>query len=179
MQIIEVGKALEPGATETLEINEYNFRHGHHILLLSMKNLRAEEIEAVNSGEAEFGLYCENQVIFLVYRFGWRLPWGDAAFSWWNLRAEDRELPSPPAHPEERALLSIILVEAATAEVKALRVVTFSPEFTQALHAKICEQAAGAPIARTDFVRAATDVYSRMSPAELAAAAIAKTKGGE
>ena len=179
MQIIEVGKPLEPGATETLEINEYNYRAGHHILLLSMKNLREEEIEAVNSGETEFGLYCKNRVIFLLYRFGWWLPWGDAAFSWWNLREEDRELPSPREHPQERALLNIILVEAATAEVKALRVVTFSPEFTAALHGKICEQAASQPVARKDFVAAVVDVYNQASPAELAEAALMRTKGGE
>lgn len=179
MQFIAVGQPLFAGVNQMPEITEYNFRAGNHILLLSMKNLCPEEIAAVNNKEAEFGLYCENNIVFLLYRFGDALPWSDAGYSWWNVAEEDRELPFAQEDPRERALLNIILVEAASGVVKALRVITFSPDFTNELHCEIRKQAAGEPVSRKEFVRAAFDVYQKYNSAELAARATVRTKGGE
>ncbi len=70
MQIVAIGKPLFEERTELPEAVEYSYQSGDHTLLLSMKNLHPKEIEAVREAEAEFGLYCENGVIFLLYRFG-------------------------------------------------------------------------------------------------------------
>ena len=78
---------------------------------------------------------------FLLYRFGEILPWSDSAFSWWNVAEEVRRIPEQRKHPAERTLLKIILVEATTGVIKAIRVTTFSPEFTERLHRGIRRQA--------------------------------------
>ncbi len=179
MQIVAIGKPLFEGRTELPEAIEYNYQAGDHTLLLSMKNLHPKEIEAVRQEEAEFGLYCENSIVFLLYRFGKALPWSDSAFSWWNVSEEDRRIPEPQANPAERILLKIILIEAATGIVKAIRVTTLSPAFTAKLHDAIREQAMGEPFSRAEFVTRSLAVYKNQTPAELAAGTIVKTKGGE
>jgi hypothetical protein len=179
MQIVALGKPLFEGRNELPEAIEYNYQAGDHTLLLSMKNLHPKEIEAVRQEETEFGLYCENGIIFLLYRFGEVLPWSDSAFSWWNVAEEDRRIPLPKANPAERILLKIILIEAATGIVKAIRVTTFSPGFTEKLHDAIRSQATGEEFSRTEFIARSLAVYSHNNPAELAAQAIVKTKGGE
>ena len=179
MQIVAIGKPLFEQRSELPEAVEYNYQAGDHTLLLSMKNLHPQEIEAVRQDEAEFGLYCENGVIFLLYRFGESLPWSDSAFSWWNVAEEDRRIPAPQANPAERILLKIILVEAANGIVKAIRVTTLSPDFTEKLHNAIREQALGEELSRAEFVARSLAVYKNKTPFELAANAIVKTKGGE
>ena len=179
MQIVAIGRPLFEGRTELPESVEYNYQSGDHTLLLSMKNLQPKEIEAVREAEAEFGLYCENGIVFLLYRFGEILPWSDSAFSWWNVAEEDRQMPAPQTNPAERILLKIILVEAATGIVKAIRVTTFSPQFTEKLHDAIRQQAVGEEFSRNEFVNRSLQIYQKFTPAEFAANAIVKTKGGE
>lgn len=179
MQIVAIGKPLFEGRTDLPEAIEYNYQAGDHTLLLSMKNLHPKEIEAVREAEVEFGLYCENSIVFLLYRFGETLPWSDSAFSWWNVSEEDRKIPAPPANPAERILLKIILVEAATGVVKAIRVTTFSPEFTERLHDAIRQQAMDEEFSRAEFVARSLAIYANQTPAALAALSTVKTKGGD
>ncbi len=179
MQIVAIGKRLFESRTELPEAIEYNYQAGDHTLLLSMKNLHPKEIEAVREEEAEFGLYCENSIIFLLYRFGDALPWSDSAFSWWNVAEEDRRIPVPQENPAERILLKIILVEAATGIVKAIRVTTLSPAFTEKLHDAIRCQAISEQFSRDEFISRSLAIYQKQTPTDLAAKSIVKTKGGE
>ncbi len=179
MQIVAIGKQLFEGRDKLPEAIEYNYQAGDHTLLLSMKNLHPSEIKAIREEPAEFGLYCEDGIIFLLYRFGEILPWSDSAFSWWNVAEEDRRIPAPQANPAERILLKIILVEAATGVVKAIRVTTFSPEFTERLHRAIRGQASGAEISREEFVARSLAIYGNKTPTDFATRAIVKTRGGD
>ncbi len=179
MQIVAIGKPLFEARRELPEAIEYNYQAGDHTLLLSMKNLHQKEIEAVRETPAEFGLYCENGIIFLLYRFGEILPWSDSAFSWWNVAEEDRRIPAPQANPAERILLKIILVEATTGIVKAIRVTTFSPNFTEKLHEAIKNQAMNKEFPREEFVARSLAIYENKTPADFATLSIVKTKGGD
>lgn len=178
MHIVAIGKPLFESRIELPEAIEYNYQSGDHTLLLSMKNLHPKEIEAVRESEAEFGLYCENGIVFLLYRFGETLPWSDSAFSWWNVAEEDRRLPAPCENPAERILLKIILVEAATGIVKAIRVTTLSPAFTEKLHDAIRQQATGEEFSRAEFVARSLAIYANQTPAALADSAVVKSRGG-
>ncbi|HRH45209.1 MAG TPA: hypothetical protein PKY82_26460, partial [Pyrinomonadaceae bacterium] len=66
-----------------------------------------------------------------------------------------------------------------TGVVKAIRVTTFSPEFTERLHRAIRGQAAGKEFSREEFTNRSLKIYEKYSPAELAAKAFGKTKGGD
>lgn len=179
MQIVALGKPLFENRQTLPEAVEFSYQAGDYLLLISFGNLREAEIAAVAGEPAEFGLYCENEIIFLLYRFGDALPWSDAAYSWWNTAEEDRRLPPARENAEERALLKIILAESSTGTVKAIRVMTFSPGFTEKLHDAIRAQAIGDKLTRSEFVARALGVYEKFTPAELAACAVVCTKGGE
>jgi len=58
-------------------------------------------------------------------------------------------------------------------------VTTFSPEFTEKLHRAIRGQAAGKELSREEFTARSLKVYKKYSPADLAAKAFGKTKGGD
>jgi hypothetical protein len=68
----------------------------------------------------------------------------DCSYQWHRVSPEERS--QPPAweetSPELRALLTIILVEASTGIILALRSVSYSPAFTRSLHRAIADQAA-------------------------------------
>ena len=93
--------------------------------------------------------------------------------------SRNRRIPAPQTNQEERILLKIILTEAANGIVKAIRVTTLSPSFTEKLHNAIREQAAGEELSRAEFVARSLAVYKNQTPAELADKAIVRTYGGE
>ena len=92
----------------------------------------------------------------------------------------DRSLPPPTEEtsPELRALLSVILIEATTGVVLALRAATFAPEFTRALHKAIAEQAAGA-YDRVEHQRWAEALTARYTTLELWARCAMRCQGGD
>ncbi len=141
MPFLEVGKPYIPGRTSIDPRAEYNFRAGQHQLLLCFSELTEDDTTAVRAGDAEFGLLIYGMVIFLLYRFHAVIDWCDAPYSWHLLPADERQLPETLMTAETRALLSVVLVDADHNIVRALRAVTLSPEFSQALHTAITEQA--------------------------------------
>jgi hypothetical protein len=138
-----VGKPYDPRRRSWPEAADYNFRSGEHELRIFLAGPMPSEIAAIRSGPVEFGMFAESEGLFLVTRFGRSLSF-DTSFQWHRALPSER-VPPPPweeTSPEARALLTIILVDAATGLVRALRTVTYSPEFTRAIHRAIADQAA-------------------------------------
>lgn len=178
MHAVEVGKPYLPGRTSLAAGVKYNFRAGQHELLLSFHDPSPSKVEAVRSGEAEFALVLYRTVIFFLYRFGEAIRWSDAPYNWHRVPAKQRVIPQLPL-PASRALLTVILVDAGSNIVRALRTIAFSPEFSRALHAAIAEQAASDWSAES-YDRDVHHAYDRWPCGEsMLAAAVARTKGGE
>jgi hypothetical protein len=177
--VLEVGKPYISGRREWPEGVEYNFRAGEHELCFFFRSPPRIEVEALLRGEAEFALVVDGPVIFLMYRFGEAINWSDAPYSWHLVPQDQRTLPDPEG-PATRALLQIILVDAASGLILALRVVTFSPTFTRALHAAIRAQAENTWGGRAAYHAAFADLY-RCYPtsADLLRCAGARTCGGK
>jgi hypothetical protein len=120
-----------------------------------------------------------------TFRFGDRpdrgIPWSDAPSSVHLTAAEQGgvlAVPDPHITLESRAVLEIVLVDAATGIIKALRDVSLSPEFTRALHQAIREQAE-APFDRRAYDRALQEAYRRWPTSEaMLRDAQARTRGG-
>ena len=179
MQPIEIGQPYVEGKTKLVERGEYRFRAGGHELLLCLRNVTPEEVEAVRSAEAEFALVVFGDVLFFLYRFGFELPWGATPYSWHLMPAGERELPLPSLNLKSRDQLQVILVDAATGLVRAIRAVTFSAQFTRMLHLAIHQQALR-PWQAESYeadVRAAYRTYPFSH--RMLSAAVARTKGGE
>jgi hypothetical protein len=150
LHALSVGKPYGPGRRSWPEAADYNYRgdaqspgSAQHELRIFLAGPTPREVEVIRSGPVEFGMFAEPQGLVLVTWFG-RSTSFDTPYQWHRVGLADR-VPPPPVEetsPELRALVAIILVDASTGIVRALRAVTFSPEFTRAIHCAIAEQAA-------------------------------------
>ena len=180
MYAIEVGKLYHPGRRAWPECAEYSFRGDAHELRIFLGGARPREVEVIRSGPVEFGFFAEPLGLFLLTRFGTALSF-DCSYHW-QRRAEvtgDRTLPpaSLETSPALRALVAIILIEATNGTVLALRTVTFSPEFTRAIHEAIADQATG-PYDRAEHQRWAEGTTGRFSTNRLWKRCTMQCQGG-
>lgn len=177
MHEYQVGKPYIAGKTKYPENGEYNYRGGEHELRLFLADLTPAEINAVRLGRAEFGLFVDGPVILFLYRFGDGIPWSDAPYTVHVVPEIERQLP-PVLEGPQRALLHVILVEANTGIIQVLRAVTFSPDFTRALHRAIFGQGTQ-PFDQAAYDRRLAQLYARHSTTELVRKATARCIGGE
>ena len=178
MHRLEVGKPYHPGRRRWPEGSDYNFRNGGHELRLFVGGATLPEVEAVRSGPVQFGFFAEPEGLFLITRFGTRMSF-DCSYNWHRVSENDRTLPPPTEEtsPELRALLTILLIEATNGVVLAIRTVTFSPEFTRALHRAIADQVA-APYDRAAHERWADGMTAQNSTEQLWARCTMRCQGG-
>ena len=141
MYAIEVGKLYHPGRRAWPECAEYSFRGDAHELRIFLGGARPREVEVIRSSPVEFGFFADPMGLFLITRFGSQRSF-DCSYNWHRVAMAVRSLPPPTdeTSPALRAPCTIILVDAADGIVLALRSVTFSPEFTRALHRAIAAQ---------------------------------------
>jgi hypothetical protein len=146
---LSVGQLYHPNRTIWPEGGEYNFDGAGHTLLLTWCHLDDKIIQAVRSGEVELALYGRREhpeeypLVLLLYRIAGACDWSDAPYAWNFVPPERRTLPPAAATPSTRALLQVLLVDADTGILRAIRAVTMSPALTTLLHAAIQEQATG------------------------------------
>ncbi len=117
-------------------------------LHLILSGLTPPELEAITRGQAEFGLYEQEGLLFFLYRFLGAIPWSDTPYS---LAREEavRSVQLQPLGQATRAVLTVILVSSEDAVVRGLRQVTLSPEVTRALWGAV-EAQRNAPEAAND-----------------------------
>jgi hypothetical protein len=144
---LQVGKPLVAGRTAWAELADFNYYDAGAELRLFFLAPTAAEVEAVRAGSCDFALAPSGDVLFLLYRFGRAgagVPWSETPFSWHLVPEGRRQLPPAPGEvgPDTRALLQVILTDAATGLVCALRAVSLAPDFTRALFAAVAAQAA-------------------------------------
>jgi len=121
----------------------YNFNQNGHMLLYAYRDWRPAELDAIRERRASFtcALWFETSpVLIFQSRFG-VMPWSDSFFTYHLVPDDYRRLPEIYANPDERAICSIVGINADDGVVVALRVLTFSPSFTRQLHAAIVRQA--------------------------------------
>ena len=183
-QLKVVGKPYHPARRSWPEGADYNFRGGGHELRIFIGNASRKEVEAVNRSRVEFGLMVDLPELFVVTRF--RGPDDrvvmsfDCSYQWHMLAPEQRT--TPPAREETSfellAIVTIFLVEATDGVILALRTMTYSPEFTRALHRAIADQA-GLPFDRAEYVRAVYDITKQFNTEELWDRCTVRCTGGE
>lgn len=139
MTVFAVGELYSPNRTTWPEGGQYHYAKGEHHLHLFFRDPSDIEIEAVKGGPTEFALAVEQDIICLLYHFE-PIPWSDSPYSWHMVAADQRTLPEDvPAGMG--ALLTIVLTDATSGIVQAIRAVGLGTEFTNKLHKAIREQA--------------------------------------
>ena len=180
LHLYETGHPYNPRVSSWTECSQYNYRQGGHELILFMGSPTEQEIDALNADHpAEFALYVEGPVIFLLSKFGYE-NWGDAPYTWWRVPADQRTIPNPEPTSQERAILTAMVVDAETGIIASrIRACTWSPEFTSAIHQAIRKQAKSAYDPAT-YDKAVDRAYRRHPTTEsMLAVAIARCIAGE
>jgi hypothetical protein len=142
MLVIEVGQPFPLKMTPD-DGSEYFYRDGFHCLALYITNPRPHEVKAVESGEVRFALVPLKgppSLLFLLYTLPSAFPWSDATY---HIQLEPPDLrPKLDSLTDEdkRLFISVVLIDRATTLVQALRVVSFSPQFSRALNALVRQQ---------------------------------------
>jgi hypothetical protein len=176
MHLYKVGELYIPGRTSWPEAGEFNYRGGEHELRLFWPNPSPEEVGAVAKGPAQFALFVDGTQIIFLYRFGTQ-PWSDAPYTWHRVAPAERVEPALLS-ADERVLLSVILVDAATGLIHVLRAVSLSHEFSRRLHDEIRQQAA-APYNASIYDRHLAQIYGRNSSDDLVRRSVVRCYGGD
>lgn len=137
MRVIAVGEPYDLSIKEWPEGSHYNYDSGGHWLHYFFRNPSEVERVSVQNRPAQFGLYIQGPVIFLLHKFG-DMPWNDSPYSCWLVPEEHRKLPD--INDQDHAFLRTVLIDTATGVVAALRALTVSVEFTRRLHEEIVLQ---------------------------------------
>jgi len=165
------------------EMAFYEWR-GQHILTIAYAGITDKELRAFQSSDVEFALHVEWPVATLLYRFGVDLPWSETSF---NVLAggaiSTEDLASLQTRPgcvgDQRRLMSLILVDAPTGIVRALRVCTLSPVFSAELDLVLDGQVALGPVSDERFAAAVKSLHERFPNTHaLLAETHARTIGG-
>lgn len=164
--ILAVGSPYLPGRDQLPPGFEYTFRGGAHQLLLVVDNLRRSETEDIAHGSCEFAVAVHQPVTFFLWRFGTSFPWSDSPYSYWMLPDNERQPPRAWNHGEPHAVLTVVLVEAETGLVRALRAVSLSPALTTALHLAIHQQVTDGWSGAHEYDQALMATYSRYPTTE-------------
>ena len=175
MQILAIGQPYCPEDDPWPEGCHYNYDSSGHWLHYLYSSPCKIEVESIQSGQAQFGLYIQDPVIFLLHKFG-AMPWNDAPYSWWMVSREHRRIHE--LANEEHAFLRIVLIDTATGLVAALRALTFSTEFTKRLHLEILRQSQS-PWDLPTHDQVIKSIYSRFSTNDLVQQAHIFCKGGD
>lgn len=178
-RLIEVGKPYR-GAFPPQDSFQYNFRGGQHELVAFVSRPTMVESQELRKGTVQFALLTEGDLIVLCIRFG-SMPWSDAVYSIHLVPPDEAGLPDPGDEGgEKRALLTVIGVDRGSRNVLALRAVTFSAEFTAALHEAIRAQASRPFPGDAEYSRQIADLYRRYPrSADMVRDARARCTGGQ
>jgi hypothetical protein len=177
IRVLSVGQSLDPTREIWPEGTHYTWDGTQHELVLHFGDTRAIERDAVQRGRFQFGLLVEGPVIFLLFKPG-AMPWSDATMDWHRIN-DGRPLPPVDLEEGERASIRVILVDPeARGRIEALRVMTFSPGFTRALHRAIRDQAR-APADAEAARNVVTQIYAKWQPETLYERCTIRCNGGD
>lgn len=180
MHVYEIGKPI-PGMRNQPPYQEraiYAWQGGQHWLQIFFNRPNQAEIRAVQRGPAEFALTVDGPVIFFLYHIPNLAHWSDAPYTWHLTHLAPDRTPPRELEPTEHALLTIHLIDARSGILKAMRVVSFSPEFSQELHRQIRAQMEQ-PFDRHAYMSHIDRIYVTTSPTQLLERAIVSCKAGD
>ena len=180
MHLYVVGKPYNPSRRQWEERYVYQYRQGGHELLIFLKSPTKEEVKAVESGTPEFALFVQQPTIWFLSRFAPGLTWSDTPYSWHLVLGDEKQIPQEFEREGQRMLLSVLLIDADTGILRAMRAVSLSPDFSRALHAAIQTQIETGYPGDDAFGRNITRVYGRYPDTGLMLKdAIARCEGGK
>lgn len=178
MYKLEVGKPYIEGKTRWPDASQFVYDRCGLMLSIFAGHLKESEIEAVRKGQVELAIYENQPAVFLLYRIKGFGPWSDVPYSIHLVSPENRPDIKPLIIEGQKLLMTIILVDADTGIIKALRAVSTSTAFTVALNQAVMRQAKQT-FSQTEYNRHVNSLYARYSSDQMAVMAEGKHRAGE
>jgi hypothetical protein len=139
-----------------------------------------DEVTGVRNGLATFAWVDAEHVGILAFQFQPGIPWSDCPFHPYPVRLAGQDVGPPAAYgTSDHQLVSVVLVDATSGVVMALRAISWPPPFVAVVGASI-QRMLAAPWQPREHDRVLTGLYQRYtSTAELVQArATATCTGG-
>lgn len=182
MPTISVGQPLVPGRASWPEGSDFNLYDAGLELRLFFTSPSRAEVRGVKTGTCEFALYHHEPAaggpVFLLWHFA-GIPWSDSPFTVFLVPENRRVMPSAADTGETRGVLQVILTGADDGIVRAIRAVSWSPEFTRAMLGAIRAQASTPWPGPAEYDRLLAGAYRQYPTTEaMLGAATCRTRGG-
>lgn len=168
MQPGQVGQLYESNQDKIEEKINYRFDKAGHCLVIVKAGITAKDVETIENGSVELGLYVDGPIIFLLFKFG-TSNWNDAPYSWHTIPREFRVY---PVEAQDTATLKVTLVDAVDGLVRAVRTVALTPDFADKLNEMITIQAKGS-FNGLSYAKHINIVYNQYTSDDMASMAIA------
>jgi len=174
MHVLTVGGPYNPGRRRWPEGPHLRLTPAGCELALFYAQPTRAEVHNVRTGLAQFAWLDAGPVSVLAFRFG-TMPWSDVPYEPWKEPDADRGVPAGDAG--NSLALQIVLADASTGLVKALRLLAWEPGFAQAVRDTLRRQLAS-PRDDTAAARKLDELYQHDSAALADQAAARHTGGG-
>lgn len=125
---LQVGHPYITGQTEWVEGSDYGYFADGHVLIICIRSPERRTVDAVQKGKVQLALTMGAGVFYLMYRFGRAIGWSAAPYVGSMIPNERRSVPAE-GWPAAGVLLKVVMVDAATGKVRALRSVPLPPGF--------------------------------------------------
>ena len=127
--VYKVGCPYEQPSKVYRQSFTYNIRYGHHEAALFLDNIEPSEVVRFNHHPIQFGYWWDKPVLWILAKFGTE-PWSDTNFSIHRVQPPEARYLESLNTPSTRYPVPLILVEATTGIITALRTVTMSPQMS-------------------------------------------------
>lgn len=160
MHAYAVGQPYSPARSVWPETSHLRFWAGGAELALFMRGPSAAEIQAVRAGRTEYVWIDSDTAGVLAYRCVPGLPWQDTPYT------PHLDATYTPPTSRGHLLVHIVLVDAASGIIRAMRQVSWPPEFAAAVMATVT-RLADAPTAPSAHHAAVDALYTRYPTTDL------------
>lgn len=157
MYTYTVGELYNPGVKVWPETPHLRLRGGAELVLF-LDRPTSREITAIRTGQAAFGWIDAEHTGILCYAFDDGVPWSDVAYT----PHRDMPLEAPLFQIAQGAntMLWVVLVDASTGIIRAMRAMCWPPQFAAAVHATVT-RIADAPFSSSAADQALDALYAR------------------
>lgn len=178
MGVYEVGKPFIAGKHKYPEGCVFEFRQEGAFLCFFYDKPTQDEIHRIKGKEVNFAFTVLEGLIIFLCRFS-GADWTDSIFNWHLYAEHQKVVPSALPTLASRLFLQIVLVDASTGIIRAIRGVSLSPDFTSKLYGAIVAQSTDIAITSLEQDKRTTIIYRKYpNSKDLLKIAIATCKGG-
>lgn len=168
LQTMSVGELLIPGKKAYPEGMMLEYTTSGPIVILSFGNPTDKEIEGAKNGQIEMAYYETEQILFLVTKIAGCGGWLDAPF---NIRIyDDKNIEfdwSEEIVDGSGLAMQIVLVDANTGIIKAMRLIGTHTKFAKGFRAAILRQFEKT-FERNRYMSTLNEIYARLSSDDMA-----------